>query len=166
MKIALLIEFKDGEIKPASYGLLAAAAGSGHERVALVCRPDAAAFQQKLAEFGADRVVGLPQAETGEAHAAVIVHALKDLGIEVLMGLSTPTGRDLLPRVAAQVDAPLAMNCIDVDPEACRAKAYQYSGKTLATLRLRGNIQIYGLRPNVIAARRAPAQGDFTALQL
>jgi electron transfer flavoprotein alpha subunit len=166
MKIAVLIEFKNGEIKPASYGLLTAAAGSGHERVALVCRSDAASHREKLAEFGADRVVGLPRAETAETQAEVIVQALNDLEIEVLIGLSTPKGRDLLPRVAAHLDAPLAMNCIEVDPGACSAKAYQYSGKTLATLRLRGNQQIYGLRPNVIAARRAPAEGEFEALQL
>ncbi|MEJ2659205.1 MAG: electron transfer flavoprotein subunit alpha/FixB family protein [Desulfobacteraceae bacterium] len=166
MKIALLIEFKNGKIKPASYGLLAAAAGSGHKRVALVCRPDAAAHREKLAEFGADRVVALPRAETAEAQAGVIVHALNELKIGVLMGLSTPRGRDLLPRVAARLDAPLVMNCIDVDPGACSAKAYQYSGKTLATLRLRGDYQIYGLRPNVIAARRAPAEGGYTALQI
>jgi electron transfer flavoprotein alpha subunit len=166
MKIALLIEFKDGEIKPASYGLLTAAGGSGHERLALVCRPDADAHKETLAEFGADRVVALPEAQTAAAQAEVVVQALNELGAEVLMGLSSPTGRDLLPRVAARLDAPLVMNCIEVDPGARRAKAYQYSGKTLAALRLTGTHQIYGLRPNVIEAKPDPAPGDITALEI
>jgi electron transfer flavoprotein alpha subunit len=166
MKIALLVEFKDGEIKPASYGLLAAAAGETYERIALVCHPSAETYREQLAAFGADEVMGLPRAETAQAQAEVVVHALNALGTEVLLGLSTPAGRDLLPRVAACLDAPLAMNCIQVDPRARRAKAFQYSGKTLATLRLSGCHQIYGLRPLVIEARREPAEGAFTALQI
>lgn len=166
MKIALLIEFKDGEIKPASFGLLAAAGGGEHETLALICRPDAEDFCQALAAFGADQVVGLPQADTAAAQADVVVQALNALGAEVLMGLSSPTGRDLLPRVAAQLDAPLVMNCVAVDPRERRAKAYQYSGKTLATLRLSGTHQIYGIRPNVIEALPRSAEGRFSTLDL
>jgi electron transfer flavoprotein alpha subunit len=166
MKIALLIEFKDGEIKPASYSLLTAAGGDGNERLALVCRPDAETQREKLAQYGADRVVGLPAADTAAAQAEIIVAAMNELGIQVLMGLTTPTGRDLLPRVAAQLEAPLVMNCIKVDPGARRAEAYQYSGKTLASLRLRGGHQIYGLRPNVIAAKPDPSVGEFSELEL
>lgn len=166
MKIALFIEFKDGEIKPASFGLLAAAAGEGNERIALVCRPDAESHREKLAEFGAERVLGLPTADTAVAQAKIVVQAMNTVGAEALMGLSTPAGRDLLPRVAAMLDAPLVMNCVSVDPRKRRAKAYQYSGKTLATLRLRGTHQIYGLRSNVIEAQAEPARGDFTSLDL
>jgi electron transfer flavoprotein alpha subunit len=132
----------------------------------LVCRGDAENQREKLAAYGADRVVGLPSADTAADQAEVIVQALNELGAQVLMGLSTPTGRDLLPRVAARLDAPLVMNCIKVDPDGCRAKAYQYSGKTLATFRLSGGRQIYGLRPKVIEAEPDPASGDFTALEI
>jgi electron transfer flavoprotein alpha subunit len=166
MKIALLIEFKDGEIKPASYGLLAAAGGGGNETLALICRPDAEDFCEALAAYGADRVVGLPQGETAAAQADLVVQALRALGAEVLMGLSTPSGRDLLPRVAARLDAPLVMNCVAVKPRERRAKAYQFSGKTLATLRLKGTHQIYGIRPNVIEALPRPAEGRFSRLDL
>ncbi|MDJ0784671.1 MAG: hypothetical protein QNJ22_22095, partial [Desulfosarcinaceae bacterium] len=117
MKIAVLIEFKGDEIKPASYGLLTAAAAHGIERIALVCRSDAEAYREDLAAYGADHVVGLPKTDTAAAQAMVVVQALNDLAVEVLIGLSTPTGRDLLPRMAAQLDAPLVMNCIEVDPE-------------------------------------------------
>lgn len=166
MKIALLIEFKDGEIKPSSYGLLAADKGPDNETIALVCRPDAEIHCQALAGYGADRVVGLPQTHTAAAQAEIIVQALNALGVAVLMGLSTPSGRDLLPRVAALLDAPLVMNCVSVEPGECRARAYQYSGKTLATLRLKGTHQIYGLRPNVIEALPRSAEGRFSSLDL
>jgi electron transfer flavoprotein alpha subunit len=166
MKIALLIEFKAGGIKPASYGLLSAASGPDNEIIALVCRPDAEVHCQALAAYGADRVVALPQTETAAAQADLVVQALNALGAEVLMGLSTPTGRDLLPRVAAQLDAPLVMNCVAVEPRERRAKAYQYSGKTLATLSLKGTHQIYGLRPNVIEALPRSAEGRFNSLDL
>jgi electron transfer flavoprotein alpha subunit len=166
MKIALLIEFKDGEIKPASLGLLTAAVGEENERIALVLHSDLDAHREKLAEYGAHRVVGLPGADTAARQAETIVQAMNELGVQVLMGLSTPTGRDLLPRVAARLDAPLVMNCIQVDPAARRAKAFQYSGKTLATLRLRGTPQVYGLRPKVIEAKPDQAPGDITALEI
>ncbi|MBF0202603.1 MAG: electron transfer flavoprotein subunit alpha/FixB family protein [Desulfamplus sp.] len=79
-----------------------------------------------------------------------IVQAMETHGISTLFGLTTPIGRDILPRIAALLDAPLVMDCINVDLKNGTAQSYLYSGKTLATVKVTGDTQIYGIRPNVI----------------
>jgi electron transfer flavoprotein alpha subunit len=78
-------------------------------------------------------------------------------GITQLVGLTTPQGRDLLPRIAAQIDAPLIMDCLEVDLDRQVVKTSQYSGKTVATIQLSGRHFIYGLRANTVEAQKALA---------
>jgi electron transfer flavoprotein alpha subunit len=47
---------------------------------------------------------------------------MEKLSIRSLIGLITPTGRELLPRIAAKLDAPLIMDCIEIDPVAHRVR--------------------------------------------
>ncbi len=92
---------------------------------------------------------------------------MKELRIDTVFGLSTPEGKDILPRMAAMFDAPLVMDCIDIDLQteddrqgkdsttACTAKTSQYSGKTMARIKTRGDIQIFGIRPNSVEQKKA-----------
>ena len=92
--------------------------------------------------------------------------AVRAHGIQVLIGLTSAQGKDLLPRVAAILDAPLLMDCIHVDIDAQLARTSQYSGKTMATFQLSGETIIYGLRPNAvtpIAHPTTPVQIEHSA---
>ena len=51
-KIGLFIEFKDGGIKPATFGMITAARGEDHELFALVVNEDAASCRDALGEYG------------------------------------------------------------------------------------------------------------------
>jgi electron transfer flavoprotein alpha subunit len=76
---------------------------------------------------------------------------MQQFEITSLIGLTSPAGRELLPRVAARLDAPLIMDCIEIDLDAAPGQTSQYSGKTIATIALTGDHFIYGMRANVVA---------------
>jgi electron transfer flavoprotein alpha subunit len=78
---------------------------------------------------------------------------MQQFKITSLIGLTSPDGRELLPRIAARLDAPLIMDCIEIDLDGHRVKTSQYSGKTIATIALSGSHFIYGLRANAVTPR-------------
>ncbi|MBF0233750.1 MAG: electron transfer flavoprotein subunit alpha/FixB family protein, partial [Desulfamplus sp.] len=81
-----------------------------------------------------------------------LVQAVTAYEISTLFALATPLGKEILPRIAAILDAPLVMECLDVksEDEHHIAKASLYSGKTVATIKVTGDIRLFGIRPNVL----------------
>ena len=152
-KIGLLIEIKNRLLKPANLGMITAARAAEHQLVAILMEPSTPDIQDQMACYGIDRVVTAKMNRPGwnpDHWAHAIVEVLKIQGIHTLLGLTTAQGKDLLPRVAAILDAPLVMDCVHVDIDRQTALTSQYSGKTLATFRLSGKTILYGLRPNVV----------------
>jgi electron transfer flavoprotein alpha subunit len=81
-------------------------------------------------------------------------------GISTICGLTSPQGKDVLPRIAASLDAPLVMDCIDLNFGEHQVKKPQFSRKTIATIMAAGNHHIYGIRPNTIEAKSAPCEAE------
>lgn len=153
--IGLLIELKEGVLKPANLGMITAAVKEGHELFAILMETVTSDIQQQLARYGVDHIVKVvmnrPDWNPARwAHAVVTV--LKTQDIHILMGMTSAQGKDLLPRIAAILDAPLVMDCVHVGIARQTAKTSQYSGKTVATFHLSGETVLYGMRPNAIAA--------------
>ena len=90
---------------------------------------------------------------------------MKAHDITTLCGLTSAQGKDVLPRIAAALDAPLVMDCLDIDLSAQTAEKSQYSGKTVATIKLIGNHYLYGIRPKASEATPAPCEADILAFQ-
>ncbi len=161
--IGLLIEFKDGRVKPANFGVATAARAANRQLVALVVDAPVDAAKAALEAYGVTRVVNIRTESSGwnpAIHAAAVVAAMQENGITTLIGLTSPAGRELLPRVAARLDAPLVMDCIDIDLDGHRVKTSQYSGKTIATIAMTGRHFIYGMRANVITPVEAPTAAE------
>ncbi len=154
-KIGLLIELKEGALKPANLGMITAAVKEGHEIFAILMEAVTSDIQQQLARYGVDHIVKvvMNRHDWNPARwAQAVVTVLETLDIHVLMGITSAQGKDLLPRIAAILDAPLVMDCVHVDIDRQMAKTSQYSGKTMATFHLTGEMILYGMRPNAIAA--------------
>lgn len=168
-KIGLFIEFKDGGIKPATFGMITAARGEDHELFALVVNEDAASCRDALGDYGVSTVVDITAAAGGwhpDGWADALAAAMDRFGLRTLLGLTTPQGRDLLPRIAAALDAPLVMDCVGVDLERNIARTTQYSGKTMAEIRLTGDHCIYGMRANAVSPEPGgPAAARIHAFQ-
>ena len=132
--IGLLIELKDGHVK-ANFGMATAASAENRQLVALVVDAPAVDAKAALEAFGVARIVNI---DTGNPNwdpairAAAVVAAMQKFEITSLIGLTSPMGRELLPRIAARLDAPLIMDCTEIDLDGHRVKTSQYSGKTIA----------------------------------
>jgi electron transfer flavoprotein alpha subunit len=162
--IGLLIEFKNGRVKEANFGMATAANAAGHEIVALVVDAATEAAKPSLEAFGVTRIIDIQTGGSGwdpVRWADAVVAAMETFAINSLIGLTSPAGRELLPRIAATLDAPLIMDCIEIDPKAHRVKTSQYSAKTIATITLTGNHFIYGLRPNAVQPVDRPATAEI-----
>lgn len=157
----VLIETRDGQLKPSILGVCSAAGHSAGECVAFLLDDLADQALAPLPEYGVDRVVKI-ETDNGsirwnpEHRAAAITRAMTHYGIGTLLGLASARGKDLLARVAAALDAPLVMDCIDLDLEGHTAMKPRYSGKAVAEVVTRGKYHIYGLRPNALPAVKTP----------
>ncbi len=164
-KVAILIETKNGEIKKANYGVITAARGDDHELFAFLMDGCGAGHQSVLAAYGVHKVVEIAS-EQGPFQwnpviwSKAIMDAIAHFGIEILLGLTSAVGKELLPRIAARLDAPLVMDCVAVNLAAKTVEKSQYSGKTVALIKTHGKHHIYGLRPNAVAAQAESGRAE------
>jgi electron transfer flavoprotein alpha subunit len=78
----------------------------------------------------------------------IIVQAMYRTGVKHLFGTSSAEGRDVLPRIAALLEASLVMDCTKVDMADKTAFTSNYSGKTEAQVTFSGRFHVFGMRPN------------------
>ena len=166
--IGLLIELKNGQVKETNFGMATAVYAAGREIVALVVDAAVDTAKSSLEAHGVTRIIKVETGSNGwnpSRQAEAVVAAMETFAIDSLIGLTSPAGRELLPRIAAKLDAPLIMDCIAIDPEAHRVRTSQYSGKTIATITLNGNHFIYGLRPNAVPAVDHPVIAEIIGFE-
>jgi electron transfer flavoprotein alpha subunit len=161
-KVAILIETKNGEIKPTNFGVITAAHGNDHELYAILMDGSGTDHQAALAAYGIHKIVEIASNEgpfpwNPVIWSKAVIGAMQHFGITTLLGLTSAQGKELLPRIAARLDAPLVMDCIAVNTAEHIVEKSQYSGKTIATIKTHGSYSIYGIRPNAIEPQTIPA---------
>jgi electron transfer flavoprotein alpha subunit len=167
-KIGILIETKDGRLKKTNFGVITAARGDGHELYAFLLDGNGAAYRSELGNHGIQKIVDISSAKGALAWNPVswskaVIGAMQHFGISTLLGLTSLQGKELLPRIAAHLDAPLVMDCTAVNLTEHTATKSQFSGKTIATMDVSGSFYIYGIRPNAIEAQPAPCEAEVIA---
>jgi len=165
-KVAILVETKNGAIKKSNFGVITAAHGRDHELYAFLIDGSAAEHQEALEAYGIHKVLEIitddgPLPWNPVTWSQAAISAMQHFGINTLLGLTSARGKDLLPRIAARLDAPLVMDCIAVDMSAHTAEKSQYSGKTIATIKAHGSHHIYGIRPNAIEPQTRPVAAEL-----
>ena len=162
-KVAVLIETENGKIKPTNFGVITAARGTGdNEVVALVTDNSAQAAAEALGPYGAQKIVqlsveGQDLATKPDLEAQAIGAAIKANGFNAVIGVASILGRDVFARLAANLDLSLVSDCVGIDLDAKTVQKSHFSGKTVATLRLNGEVILATIRPNAIEASEASA---------
>ncbi|MDF1590265.1 MAG: electron transfer flavoprotein subunit alpha/FixB family protein [Desulfobacterales bacterium] len=162
MKIGIPIETALNQLKQTNLGVISAACQDGaNELYALLFAGSVENHQEILQSYGINKIVTISVAgadvhRSPELKTRAIIGAMNALKIDALLGISSTDGRDLLARIAAQLDAPLALDCVGVDFTDRTVIKSQFSGKILAKLKLWGTPFICGLRPNVIPPKMFP----------
>jgi electron transfer flavoprotein alpha subunit len=173
-KIGLLIETNAAGVKPALNGVITAARGPEHELYGLVFDGKGAAYRDELQNYGIHKIVNVQSAEgllswNPDNWAKAVAQVMEQLGINILFGLTTSQTKDVFPRIAAILDAPLLLDCIGVDLETLTAEKSQFSGKTIATFKLRGAHylpRLKSLSPVVAACKMAKITGSCMNVQM
>lgn len=161
--IGILIETEDGTVKGANFGVLTAARGAGDNTlVALMPDGSAESAKEALGQYGANKVVQLSvdggdPAASPDLMARALAAAIERYSLDALLGLASARGRDMLARLAAFMDLPLASDCISVDLAEKTAVKSHFSGKTFATIKMSAAVMLCTIRPNAIEAQKAPA---------
>jgi len=157
--IGVIIELDKGRVKEANFGMITLARAKNVKLFAFVMDGQAERVKTDLESFGITTIVQVclapDQQNNPVTRAKAMIEAIQEFNISMVFGLSTAMGKDLLPRIAATLDAPLVMDCFFVDLEQKKAMTYQYSGKTIATIQLTGQILLFGVRPNAIEPVKA-----------
>ena len=163
--IGIIIESDNGKIKETIFGMITLARAKKTELFAFVMDADGKAVKHDLELFGITKIIDVSLAKDQQdnpiVRAKAMVNAVKQFNIHAVFGLSTATGRDLLPRIAALLDAPLVMDCIHIDLDQNLAKTSQYSGKTIATIKVTGDVLVFGVRPNVVEPVKAQVSAEI-----
>ncbi len=169
--IGVLIETSDNEVKKANFGVISAARGEGGNEVfALILNSDAAPCKAAVREYGVQKVVGVSAegadiSSSPDLQARALADAMEHFGINILFGLSSAQGKDLLARVAAILNAPLVMDCVGVNLAESMVTKFHFAGKTYASIKVTGNRWVCGIRPNAIEARTAPCEAEVISHQ-
>ena len=169
-KIGILLETKDGALKKANFGVITAARDDGHELYGFLVAASGADHQAELEAYGIDKIVEITFKEGSPdwnpvSWSMALIHAMDHFGVQTLLGLTSARGKELLPRIAAALDAPLVMDCIDLNLSEHTVKKSQFSGKTIAALKVKGPCYLYGVRPNVFEAKPSPHEAEVISYQ-
>jgi len=169
-KIGILLETKDGVLKKTNFGVITTARDDGHELYGFLVDGSGADHKTELEAYGIHKIVKITSKEGSfdwnpVSWSMAIIHAMDHFGVQTLLGLTSAQGKELLPRIAAALNAPLVMDCIDINLSEHTVKKSQFSGKTIAAIKVNGPCYIYGIRPNVFEAKPSRNQAEVITFQ-
>jgi electron transfer flavoprotein alpha subunit len=147
-------------------------AGGGEVHALLAGPPGIAAKAQQLAQHGADVVLicenpGLAR-YAREALTATIAARAKEEGYRAVLLPFSAQGRDLGPRVAARLDAPIVSDIIDfsVTGDSIVVKHPGYANKVIITLAVSGSPVVLSLRPAAFTPTQNAKAGRSETISL
>ena len=133
--------------------------------------PGVDAGAARLGEVGADRVLVAESAAFGkyapDGYAATAAAAVKAGGYGAVLVAATATGKDLAPRIAAALDAPLATDVTAVGFAGGKVTAERpvYAGRAVQHLTLDAPVAIVSVRPNTYTPGSAAKAGAIEKVQ-
>ncbi len=174
MKVLVFIEQRENKLKKASLEALSQArklAGSAANVAAVIVAGSADTIAAELKGHGADTVYAVGGFEHYNVlnYAAAVQEAIKAFGPNVVLGMATPMGKDLFPRLAARHDSGLATDLIELEANGDKIVGLKpmYSGKAYAKVTFEGgSIQFATLRANVFKADASDGAGAVTKLEV
>lgn len=160
-KILILLEQRNGQLKKASFE----AAKAAYElSLKLSLETEAIVLGNEIenleavGNYGVTKVIHFKNSDlfnySPSAYTKILVDYFKENNASVIIIPNTSLGKDLAPRVAAKLNAGLAMDCIALDVQGNDIIATRpiYAGKLLQDVKPISDVKIFTLRPNVFPA--------------
>jgi len=170
-KVLVFAEQRQGELKKIAFENLTIANKLGNslgvELTAVLIGDNVTSLGEALGKYGASKVITCQNQALSlyqpDAYAKILADIIKEEGATIVIMGATLMGKDLAPRVAARLDAALATDCISVETANSDLKIVRpmYAGKVRATIRLKSEIKMLTIRPNVYPAKENPVTTDL-----
>ena len=168
--VFVITEQRDGEFRKVSFEAVSEgrriADGLSSELTAVVLGSGIEGIAGDLAKYGADKILAaddpaLADYTTG-AYTNVLAELIKASDPAVVILGATMQGKDLVGRLAARLDAGVAMDCvtIELDNGQLTYTRPMYGGKVLADVQIQGDLQIVAIRPNVMTIVESVKEGS------
>jgi electron transfer flavoprotein alpha subunit len=144
----------------------------GGEVHAIVCGASGIAGKaEQLAKHGADSVIVAEHAGFAtyarESVAATVAARAKSGGYRAVLLGFTAQGRDLGPRLAAKLDAPVASDVTSIEAagDKLTVKHPGFANKVIVTLEITGSPSVVSIRPSAFTAKESAKAGKVETAQ-
>ena len=173
-----ITEQRDGELRKVSFEVVSegrrVAEGLGTELTAVLLGSGVDNLAEELKKYGADKILVADDAGladyTTDAYSNVLAELIQSSDPAVIIMGASAQGKDLAGRLAAKLDAGVAMDCVKVQLEngSLICTRPMFGGKINAQVEIEGNRQIVAVRPNVMDITEAAKDSaiDKPAVQL
>lgn len=170
--VLILVEAQpDGSLRKATLNALTAgrqlAQKTGGELHAVVLAKDASALANTVREYGAKVVHAGSAAHLASFTADVVAPAVAELATaikaEYVGAAATQAGRDVMPRIAARLKAPMASEILSVQGGSAADVAFtrpMWAGAVIATVKLAGPVKCFTARTTEFPAAEKGAPGE------
>ena len=155
-----ITEQRDGELRKVSFEVVSEgrrlADGLGTDLTAVILGSGVDSFADELKKCGPDKILVADDPTladyTTDAYTNVLAGLIQASDPAVIIMGASAQGKDLAGRLAARLDAGLAMDCvgIKIDNGQLTYTRPMFGGKILAEVEIAGNPQIVAVRPNVM----------------
>jgi electron transfer flavoprotein alpha subunit len=159
--VIAITEQRDGKFRKVSYEVVSEgrrmADGLATQLTAVVIGAGINALIEEIKTYGPDRILALDDAALADyrtdAYTNAIAAAVQPLEPAVIITGASAQGKDLAARLAARLNAGLAMDCtgITLQNGVLTYSRPMFGGKILADVQLQGAPQIVAVRPNVMS---------------
>ena len=173
-----ITEQRDGELRKVSFEVVSegrrVAEGLGTELTAVLLGSGVDNLAEELKKYGADKILVADDAGladyTTDAYSNVLAELIQSSDPAVIIMGASAQGKDLAGRLAAKLDAGVAMDCVKVQLEngSLICTRPMFGGKINADVQIEGDRQIVAVRPNVMDITEAAKDSaiDKPAVQL
>lgn len=155
-----ITEQRDGELRKLSFEAVSegrrVADGLGTELTAVLLGSGVDGLAEELKKYGPDKILvaddaGLTEYTT-DAYSNVLAELIQSSDPAVIIMGASAQGKDLAGRLAAKLDAGVAMDCVKVQLENGNLiyTRPMFGGKINADVEIEGAPQIVAIRPNVM----------------
>jgi electron transfer flavoprotein alpha subunit len=171
MKILAIAEQRAGKLKAGAFEALTVAHklnSNPAEVAAVLVGNGITGLAGELQGYGANKIYTVDAPALKEynclGYAAAIEAAIKAFNPDLVIGSASPLGKDILPRLAARLDAGILTDLVEIsaDGSAINGVKPMYSGKVLAKVSMSASgLKMAAVRLNVFQANKS-GQGSAT----
>jgi electron transfer flavoprotein alpha subunit len=155
-----ITEQRDGELRKVSFEAVSegrrVADGLGTDLIAVVLGSAVDGLAEELKKYGPDKILVADDPAladyTTDAYTNVLAELIQSSDPAVIITGASVQGKDLAGRLAARLDAGVAMDCVGIklDNGNLTYTRPMFGGKIIADVEIEGSPQIVAIRPNVM----------------